>query len=45
MNQFKYREARSTTYGRRAFSVAGPMALNSLPDFIRPGSNEQHRLF
>ena len=23
------------TYGRRAFSVAGPMAWNSLPDFIR----------
>ena len=22
------------TYGRRAFSVAGPMAWNSLPDFI-----------
>jgi len=22
-------------YGRRAFSVAGPMAWNSLPDFIR----------
>jgi len=21
------------TYGRRAFSVAGPMAWNSLPDF------------
>ena len=28
---------RLNTYGRRAFSVAGPMAwkLNSLPDFIR----------
>jgi len=23
------------TYGRRAFSVAGPMSWNSLPDFIR----------
>jgi len=23
------------TYGRRAFSVAGPMAWNSLPDFVR----------
>ena len=23
------------TYGRRAFSVAGPMTWNSLPDFIR----------
>jgi len=23
------------TYGRRTFSVAGPMAWNSLPDFIR----------
>ena len=23
------------TYGRRAFLVAGPMAWNSLPDFIR----------
>jgi len=23
------------TYGRRAFSVAGPMAWNTLPDFIR----------
>jgi len=35
---------RLNTYGRRAFSVAGPMAWNSLPDFD-PGSNEQHRLF
>ena len=35
MNQFKYRETRSTTYGRRAFPVTGPMAWNSLPDFIR----------
>ena len=26
---------RPNTYGRRAFSVAGPMAWNSLPDFIR----------
>ena len=26
---------RLNTYGRRAFSVAGPMAWNSLPDFIR----------
>jgi len=26
---------RLNTYGRRAFLVAGPMALNSLPDFIR----------
>ena len=26
---------RFNTYGRRAFSVAGPMAWNSLPDFIR----------
>jgi len=26
---------RLNTYGRRAFSVAGPMACNSLPDFIR----------
>ena len=23
------------TYGRQAFSIAGPMAWNSLPDFIR----------
>ena len=31
---------RLNTYGRRAFSVAGPMAWNSLPDFIRdPTSN------
>jgi len=35
---------RLSTYGRRAFSVAGPMAWNSLPKFY-PGSNEQHRLF
>ena len=35
---------RLNAYGRRAFSVAGPMAWNSLPDF-GPGSNEQHRLF
>ena len=27
---------RLNTYGRRAFSVAGPMAWNSLPDFIHP---------
>ena len=26
---------RLNTYGRRAFSVAGPLAWNSLPDFIR----------
>ena len=26
---------RFNTYGRRAFSVAGPTAWNSLPDFIR----------
>ena len=26
---------RLITYGRHAFSVAGPMAWNSLPDFIR----------
>ena len=26
---------RFNTYGRRAFSVAGPMAWKSLPDFIR----------
>jgi len=26
---------RFNTYGRRAFSVAGPMAWNLLPDFIR----------
>jgi len=25
----------ANTYGRRAFSVAGPLAWNSLPDFIR----------
>jgi len=35
-------------YGRRAFSVAGPMAWNSLPDFIRdPTSSKdcfRHRL-
>jgi len=29
------------SYGRRAFSVAGAMAWNSLPDFI----NKQHKLF
>ena len=26
---------RLSTYGRRAFSVAGPTVWNSLPDFIR----------
>ena len=26
---------RLNTYGRRAFSVTGPMAWNTLPDFIR----------
>ena len=35
---------RLNTYGRRAFSVADPIAWNSLPEFY-PGSNEQHRLF
>jgi len=30
---------RLNTYGRRAFSVAGPMAWNSLPDFIRDLTN------
>jgi len=29
------RRDRLNTYGRRAFSVAGPMAWNSLTDFIR----------
>ena len=32
------------TYGRRAFSVAGPMAWNLTPGFY-PGSYEQHRQF
>jgi len=48
MNQFKYRETRSTTYGRRAFPVTGPMAWNSLPDFIRDPTSStdcfRHRL-
>ena len=30
---------RLNTYGRRAFSVAGPLAWNSLPDFIRDPTN------
>ena len=30
---------RLNTYGRRAFSVAGPMAWNSLPDFIRDATS------
>jgi len=30
---------RFNTYGRRAFSVAGPMAWNSLLDFIRDPSS------
>ena len=30
-----YRVSRLNTYGRRAISVAGPMACNSLPDCIR----------
>jgi len=30
-----YRVSGSTLNGRRAFSVAGPMAWNLLPDFIR----------
>ena len=30
-----YRVSPLNTYGRRAFSDAGPMAWNSLPDFIR----------
>ena len=32
---------RLNTYGRRAFSVAGPMAWNSLPDFIRDPTNSR----
>jgi len=35
---------RLNTYGRRAFSVAGPMAWNHYRTFY-PGSSEQHRLF
>ena len=35
---------RLNTYGRRAFSVAGPSGLELTPGFY-PGSNEQHRLF
>jgi len=33
-----------STYGRRAFSVAGIKVWNSLPDFIR-GPDHQCRLF
>jgi len=36
---------RLNTYGRRVYSVVGPMAWTLLPDFFYPGSNEQHRLF
>jgi len=35
---------RLNTYGRRAFSVAGPYGLELSPG-IYPGSYEQHRLF
>jgi len=38
-NQFGYGHLTGNTYGRRAFSVAGPMAWNSLPDFIRDPTN------
>jgi len=34
-----YSPNRLNTHGRRAFSVAGPMAWNSLPDFIRDSSS------
>jgi len=33
---------RLNTYGRRAFSAAGPMAWNSLPDFIRDPASSTH---
>jgi len=33
---------RLNTYGRRTFSVAGPMAWNSLPDFIRDPTSSTH---
>jgi len=29
---------RRSSFGRRAFSVAGPMVWNSLPDFLRDTS-------
>ena len=34
-NQLAIPRFRLNTYGRRAFSAAGPMAWNSLPDFNR----------
>ena len=34
-----YRVSPLNTYGRRAFSVAGPTAWNSLPEFIRDPTN------
>jgi len=34
---------RLNTYGRRAFSVAGPMDWNSLPDFIRDPASSTDR--
>jgi len=39
---------RLNTYGRRAFSVAGPTVCNSLPNFspgFHPGPDHQCRLF
>jgi len=36
---------RLNTYGRRAFSVAGPIVWNSLPDFIRDPTISACRLF
>ena len=36
---------RLNTYGRRAFSVSGPMVWNSLPDFLSEKERrEQHRV-
>jgi len=33
---------RLNTYGRQAFSVAGPIAWNSLPDFIQDSASYTH---
>jgi len=33
---------RRTNFGRRAFTVAGPTAWNSLPDYLRDPSLSEH---
>ena len=38
VNELTVPRHRLSTYGRRAFAVAGPMAFNAMPDHLRDPS-------